>query len=43
MFGRTKTTAPAPAAPKADPRFPDYSKVTGRGYDADREVQRAAR
>lgn len=38
MFGR-KTTTTAPAAPVADPRFPDYSKVTGHGYDLDREVQ----
>lgn len=30
----------APKAPVQDPRFPDYSKVTGTAYDLDAEVLR---
>lgn len=40
---RRKTVSLPVAAPVADPRFPDYSKVTGYGYAGDREVQDANR
>lgn len=43
MFGRKTTKTEAPKAPVTDPRFPDYSKVTGKGYDNDQEVKRCAR
>jgi len=44
MFGRKrKTTTEAPKAPIADPRFPDYTRVTGLGYANDQEVKRCAR
>lgn len=44
MFARRKPTATVtPKVTTADPRFPDYSKVTGNGYDNDQEVKRCAR
>lgn len=35
-----KNRKPTVEATKPDPRFPDYTKVTGHAYDEDVEVKR---